>query len=218
MPPDVFYTARGLCAPRAQRLTNEELLAKLRELFQRHGYLSGVIINEAEGVQSAAVYIHRYGSLIRAYQTVGFSPERDYRYLEVNQCIRRMHPQLVAQTERAISDVAGVVTRDSATDLLTVNDEFSVSLVLSRCQVLGNGRRRWKIRFDTGLAPDITVAVRLNESNQAALDYYLLPRLDFGKVGLSLAERNGIEVESYRFESLEYLYSMAERSRIRRAA
>jgi hypothetical protein len=66
-----------------------------------------------------------------------------------------------------IAEVGGAVVRDPATDLLTVNREFTVSLVLARCQLLDNGRRRWKVRFDTSLAPDITVAVRLDESNQA---------------------------------------------------
>jgi len=218
VPPDLFYTAQGIMRARAQRYTDEELVAKLRELYERHGYLSGLVINESEGMPSAAVYASRFGSLIRAYQAVGFNPERDYRYLEVNQFLRRLHPQILSQTEQAIADLGGAVQRDPATDLLMLNGEFSVSLVLSRCQVLDNGRRRWKVRFDTSLAPDITVAVRLSEANQAALDYYLLPRLDFGQAGIHLAEHNGIEFESYRFETLDYLYSMAERSRIRRAA
>lgn len=63
---------------------------------------------------------------------------------------------------KVIAEVGGAVMRDPATDLLTVNGEFTVSLVLARCQLLDNGRRRWKVRFDTSLAPDITVAVRLS--------------------------------------------------------
>ena len=91
-------------------------------------------------------------------------------------------------------------------------------MVLARCLSLDNGRRRWKVRFDTSLAPDITVAVRLDGSNQAALDYYLLPRLDFGQPRIHLADHNSIEFECYRFDSLDYLYGMARRIRIRRAA
>jgi len=86
------------------------------------------------------------------------------------------------------------------------------------CDAGGNGRNRWKVRFDTGLAPDITVAVRLNHSNEAPLDYYLLPRLDFGLPRISLADHNAIEIESYRFDTLDYFYGMAQRTRIRRAA
>lgn len=152
---------------------------------------------------SAAAYAHRFGSLIRAYHAVGFTPDRDYRYLEVNQFLRRLHPEIVSQAERMIANLGGQVNRDSATDLLTVNAEFSVSLVLSRCQVLDSQRRRWKVRFDTSLAPDITVAVRLDESNQVPLDYYLLPRLDFGQARIHLAEHNGIEFESYLAKLLD---------------
>lgn len=216
VPPGLFYTAQGILRERAHRFSNEELIEKLRRLFQQHGYLSGLIIDEAEGTPSAAAYAHRFGSLIRAYQAVGFTPDRDYQYLEVNQFLRRLHPEIVGQTEKTIAKVGGATMRDPATDMLTVNREFTVSLVLSRCQLLDNGRRRWKVRFDTSLAPDITVAVRLDETNQAALDYYLLPRLDFGQSGIHLADHNGLEFESYRFDSLDYLYRMAERSRLRR--
>ncbi|AOS78266.1 MULTISPECIES: recombinase family protein [Hydrogenophaga] len=218
VPPDLFYTAQGILRARAYRFSNEELIEKLRRLFQQHGYLSGLIIDEAEGMPSSAAYAHRFGSLIRAYQTVGFTPDRDYQYLEVNQFLRRLHPEIVGETERMIAEVGGAVVRDPASDLLTVNREFTVSLVLSRCQLQDNGRRRWKVRFDTSLTPDITVAVRLDETNQAPLDYYLLPRLDFGQSGIHLADHNGLEFESYRFDSLDYLYSMAERSRLRRVA
>lgn len=218
VPPELFYTAQGILRARSHRYSDDELIEKLRNLYQRHGYLSGLIIDEAEGMPSSAAYAHRFGSLIRAYQTVGFTPDRDYQYLEVNQFLRRLHPEIVGQTERMIAEVGGMVERDPATDLLTVNHEFTVSLVLARCQMLDNGRRRWKVRFDTSLAPDITVAVRLDETNQAALDYYLLPRLDFGQPRIQLADHNGIEFECYRFDSLDYLYGMARRIRIRRAA
>ena len=218
VPPELFYTAQGILRARSHRYSDDELIEKLRSLYQRHGYLSGLIIDEAEGMPSSAAYAHRFGSLIRAYQTVGFTPDRDYQYLEVNQFLRRLHPEIVGQTERMIAEVGGMVERDPATDLLTVNHEFTVSLVLARCQLLDNGRRRWKVRFDTSLAPDITVAVRLDETNQAALDYYLLPRLDFGQPRIHLADHNGIEFECYRFDSLDYLYGMARRIRIRRAA
>lgn len=216
--PEIFYTAQGIIRARAYRFSNEELIEKLRQLFQHRGFLSGLIIDEAEGMPSSAAYIHRFGSLIRAYEAVGFTPDRDYQFLEINKFLRKLHPEIISQTERTIANLGGTVVRDPATDLLRLNQEFSISVVLARCQTHENGHLRWKVRFDTGLAPDITVAVRLDQPNQAPLDYYLLPRLDFGLPRISLAEHNGIEFESYRFESLDYLHGMAERTRVRRAA
>ena len=218
VPPEMFYVAQGIIRARAHRFSSEELIDKLRRLYQHRGFLSGLIIDEAEGMPSAAAYIHRFGSLICAYEAVGFTPDRDYQFLEVNRFLRKLHPEIVGHTEQVITQLGGTVVRDSATDLLTVNQEFSVSLVLARCQTHESGRHRWKVRFDTSLAPDITVAVRLDQSNQSTLDYYLLPRLDFGLPRISLAEHNGIEFESYRFDTLDYLHGMAQRTRVRRAA
>ncbi|WP_297836305.1 recombinase family protein [Pseudomonas sp.] len=218
VPRDLFYTVHGIMQARARRYTDEELIRRLRNLYQHRGFLSGLVINETEGMPSTAVYSHRFGSLLQAYQTVGFSPDRDYRYLEANRFLRLYHPEIVVQVERSIAELGGVVVRDPATDMLRLNDEFSVSLVLARCQEHGAGRYSWKIRFDTSLAPDITVAVRLDRTNRAPLDYYLLPRLDFDYGRIRLKESNPIEFEAYHFDSLDYLYSMAERARVRKAA
>jgi len=215
--PDLFYTAQGVIRARAHRYSNEELLERLRTLYERRGLLSGLIIDETEEMQSATVYAYRFGSLLRAYEMVGFTPDRDYRYLDVNRFLRKLHPEIVAETEKRIAEVGGDISRDHATDLFWVNGEFSISLVLARCQTTDAGRHRWKIRFDTSLSPNITVAVPLDYDNSGALDYYLLPRLDFGNTRLCLADHNPFEFESFRFDSLDYLVGMAERYRIRRA-
>ena len=215
---ELFYTAQGIMRARSRRYTDDELLERLRNLYQAHGILSGLIIDETDGMPSAASYAHRFGSLIRAYQKVGFTPDRDYRYLEINRLLRRLHPTVVCETETAIRAIGGAVRRNPATDLLEVNGEFSVSLVLARCLNKPTGSRRWKVRLDTSLCPDITVAVRLDTANDAALDYYLLPRIDFGTSNINLAELNAVEFDCYRFDTLDYLYSMAERHRLRRAA
>jgi len=218
VPPTVFYTAQGIIRARARRYTDDDLIERLRALYKSKGFLSGLIINETEGMPCSTVYAHRFGSLIRAYETVGFTPDRDYRYLEVNRFLRRLHPDIVAQAETQIAQLGGIVWRDPATDLLDINGEFTASLVLARCQLHDGNNARWKIRFDTSLVPDITVAVRLDHANRAPLDYYLLPRLDFGQPRISLAERNPAQFESYRFDTLDYFYGMAERLRLRRVA
>lgn len=215
---ELFYTVQGIMHARSRRYSDDELLERLRSLYNTRGLLSGLIIDETEGMPSASAYAHRFGSLIRAYQKVGFTPDRDYHYLEINRFLRRLHPAIVGETEAAIRNIGGDVRRDPGTDLLDVNGEFSISLILARCLTTTAGRRRWKVRLDTSLCPDITVAVRLDASNEAALDYYLLPRLDFATSNIHLAELNAVELDCYRFDTLDYLYGMAERKRLRRAA
>jgi hypothetical protein len=103
-------------------------------------------------------------------------------------------------------------------DLLVVNEELIVSIVLCRHQQTGAGSARWVIRLDDGLRPDITIAVRLDETNSGIRDYYLLPALDMTWGKLRLAEENGVYLDTYRFDALDYFYGMADRSRFEEAA
>jgi len=210
----LFDAAQAIIHERSRRLSNDEMLDGLRRLFQEHGYLSGLIIDDAESLPSSSAYQGRFGSLLRAYQLVGFSPDRDYRYVEINRALRQMHPRIVAETVSEIARVGGAVEQDPTTDLLTVNREFTVSVVIARCRETAARSLRWHIRFDTSLKPDVTVAVRLDSSNRAPLDYYLLPRLDMGAPRLRLAEHNGVSLDAYRFDTLDALYGMAARVKL----
>jgi DNA invertase Pin-like site-specific DNA recombinase len=218
VPQALFYTAQGIIRARSRRFSDVELVEQLRTLFNHRGYLSGLVIDEAEGMASSSVYGQRFGSLMRAYQMVGFTPARDLRYIETNRHLRRLHPKIVAEVETQIEHLGGRLYRRNDTDLLDVNHKFSVSLVLSRYQMLDSGCRRWKVRLEASLAPDITLVIRLSSNNEDLLDYYLLPSLCFEQSKLSLTERNPIELESFRFDTLDYLYGMAEHVRLRKAA
>ena len=56
------------------------------------------------------------------------------------------------------------------------------------------------------------------EGNHDILDYYLLPSIDITVGKLRLAHDNGVGLDAYRFESLDYLFGMAERVHLREAA
>jgi DNA invertase Pin-like site-specific DNA recombinase len=211
---DTFQAAQKIISERAKSYSNEELLDLLRGLLEKHGYLSGIIIDELEFGPSSSAYRARFGSLIRAYELIGFTPERDYRYIEINRALRRMYPGLIDATIRGINEIGGKVKIDTETDLLNVNDEFTASLCLVRSQETPGGTYRWHVRFDMGLRPDITVAIRMNQMNSGVLDYYLLPRFDMEASRLRLAEHNGIGLDAYRFGELDALFELTARSQL----
>jgi DNA invertase Pin-like site-specific DNA recombinase len=210
----IFFTAQGMIRERNRRYSDEEMLERLRRLFDHHGYLSGLIIDESENMPSSGSYQCRFGSLIRAYELVGFKPDRDYRYIEINRALRRLHGEVVTDTIASIEELGGTISRSPVTDLLTVNGEFTTSIVIARCQQTPAGSLRWKFRFDMGLAPDITVALRMDQTNEAPLDYYLLPLFEMTTDRIRLAEQNGLMLDAFRFDSLEFFFAMAERVRI----
>ncbi len=215
--PALFWQARQIIIERGHRYSNEELLDGLRRLFQLNGFLSSIIIDECEALPSSGVFSHRFGGLLRAYQLVGYQPDRDFTYLEINRRLRELHPATVAGVVDEMTRLGGGVTRDPATDLLTVNDEFTVSLVIARCQQTFAGAYRWNIRLDRLLQPDITVAVRMDSANESPLDYYLLPAFDMQLHKLRLAEYNRFSVDAYRFDTLDFLHQLARRVNIEAA-
>ena len=217
--PDFFSAAQRIIQDRSKRYSDEVLLERLAALFSEKGCLSGLIIDETEGMPSSSAYRHRFGSLVRAYQLIGFSPARDYRFIEINRALRIMHADVVGQTVSGIEAAGGQVVVDRETDLLLINQEFTASIVIARCFERPSGALRWKIRLDSGLRPDITVALRMDRGNAAALDYYLLPRIDLGQLtNLSVAEVNSILLDTYRFDSLEALFYLSRRHELRAAA
>ena len=209
--PDLFLRAQEIIRIRRRRYTDDELLEGLRDLYSQKGYLSGFIIDEAEGLPLSNVYQRRFGSLYRAYEFIGFTPDHDYTYIAINRELRRLHREIVLEVIHEVERLGGLVTEDKATGLCTVNGEFSASIVIARCRWTGAGARRWTIRFDTGLAPDITVAVRMADCNEKPLDYYLLPLADIDGGRIRLTEENGFLLDSFRFDTLDFFFSMAAR-------
>jgi len=215
---DFFAAAKRIIEQRSRKVSDEEMLDRLTSLLDEKGHLSGLVIDEVDDMPSSSVYRTRFGSLLHAYKLVGYQPERDYRYVEVNRALRSMFPGIVADTMANIESIGGLVDFNSLTDVLTINDEFTASIVIARCLRTPSGLLRWKIRFDTSLRPDLTIAVRMDESNEHVLDYYLLPSIDMSESKIRLAEENGIYIDAYRFDSLDILFRLSARNELGAAA
>lgn len=212
--PETFFRAQAIFEARAHRYTDEDILERLRKLYADKGTLSGFLIDEAPDMPAATSVAKRFGSLPRAYALVGFTPARSFQHHETLRQLRRMYPEIIQRTQQRIVEQGGVVSRDPANGLLMLGDELKVSIVLARCLHLNTGLRRWRIGFDADHAPDLTLAIRLDGSNTAEQDYYLLPRLAFGNQPLLVGDPSPAELECFRFNDLEQFYGLTRRSSI----
>lgn len=216
--PDLFFKAREIILARSAKLTNEEMLGKLRTLLSQHGRISGILIDEAPDLPSSTAFRHRFGSLVSAYRLIGYDPEIDYGFIEANRKLRERHPEIVASVVRQVQELGATATLDEKTDLLHLNAELRVAIVLCRHLITAAGSSRWLIRLDAGLKPDITIAVRMDATNEGIRDYYLLPGIDMTWENLRVAEENGVYLDAYRFETLDYFLGMAERVKLQETA
>jgi DNA invertase Pin-like site-specific DNA recombinase len=216
--PSLFFTARGIILERSRRYTDEEMLAKLRALFAAKGWLSAELIDDTDGMPSSSAYQNRFGGLVEVYRRVGYAPDRDYRFLEINRHLRRLHPGVLRDVIAKLEELGARVSSDPDTDTLLINGEYTASIVLTRCRQTPAGTLRWLINLDQSMVPDITVVVRMDASNQEATDFYLLPRIDMTKPALRLGESNGAAIDTYRYDTLGFFIGMAARTPIEEAA
>jgi DNA invertase Pin-like site-specific DNA recombinase len=78
----VFDLAQRIClARRFSLMTDEQLLERLRVLLQRHGKLNCEIVTADCETPSVAAYAIRFGGLLKAYELIGWRPDRDWTAL-----------------------------------------------------------------------------------------------------------------------------------------
>src|SRR5262249_34903078 len=123
VPTDLFDAAQRIVLKRSEKLTDEQLLDRLRSLIAQKGQLSGLLIDETEDMPSSSVYRSRFTSLVRAYHLIGYTPGRDYRFIEINRQLRQLHPKVIAEMIERIRQFGGGVVQNTQTDLLTINGE-----------------------------------------------------------------------------------------------
>lgn len=216
--PDLFAAAQIIIRQRCARLSDSDMLDQLASILAQTGFLSGLIIDEADGCPSSSSYRSRFGSLLRAYTLVGFAPAHDYRYVETNRRLRMLYPAVFEGVIAGVARAGGAAERDPDTDLLTINREFTTSVIIVRCFETAAGTLRWKLRLDSPLRPDLTVAVRMNAQNVATKDYYVLPRLNMREAVIKLAEYNGLSLDAFRFDNLDHFFRLCVRQSFREVA
>ena len=216
--PALFFTAQGIIQERNRRFTDEEMIELLRQLVHKHTDVSGNLIDETDGLPSAACYRSRFGSLVDAYRLAGYQPNQDFTYVQVNRRIRELYPHLMDDTVGRLEAVGASVATHNGTDHLLVNGEYTAAILISRCRQTAAGSTRWTMRLSERKLPDITVLVRMDPVNEQPNDFYLLPFADIRMPTLRLAQYNAAYVDAYRFDSLDGFAQLALRARIERPA
>ncbi|NUQ51382.1 MAG: recombinase family protein [Phycisphaerales bacterium] len=216
--PESFFMARGIIQERNRHFTDDEMLARLKTLLAVHPELTGALIDETDGMPSSSAYRTRFGSLVNAYRLAGYTPERNFEYLEVNRQLRQAHPQLLGDMIQDLQTMGATVERDESSDVLVINGLYSASLYLARCRSTPAGSHRWRFRVPEERAADIHIIVRMDPANEQPTDYFLLPTLDIEMPEFRLAEFNGASIDTFKFESLEFFFGMAKVVQIEVAA
>jgi len=204
--PSLFFQAQDRFANLYRHMSNEEMLKRLRIVLARKGRLSARVMNKTLGMPSTSLYNWRFGSLRNAYKLIGYEPKRKFDYLDTRRERAAMVAELASRIAGKIEASGGTAQFDENIGTLLINRNFNVSLRIARCQRRsGDGFLIWTIFHHACLPPGWIFAARLTETNNAILDYFLLPSTAMTRQKLRVSEWM-VRVREYgvcRFRSFE---------------
>lgn len=203
-----FNMVQDIIKNRSLNVSNEQILSYLSKKLKSNGKLSGVIIDEDDTGPSSSIVASRFGGLLRAYKLIGYTPERDYSYIEINECLREMHSNVINDFFERLENASLHPRTDEKKKQLTINDSLKLSLILSRCHKLKSGKLRWVVRFESNLKSDFNIIVRMNSSNSEPVDYYILPSIESFENEIKIKENNSLLLELYRFDDIEFFFKL----------
>lgn len=171
-------------------MSDEEMLKRLRVLLHRRGQLSRDIINETEGIPSSVAYLTRFGSLRAAYRLIGYSPKRNYEYVESRTVRSDMIKALVLKVAAALAKSGEDVRIDQVHQILRVH-VIAISFRVARSRLARAATHpSWVIIRGRHLPAGLVVVIRLNEGNKEIRDYLLMPASRLVGRELRFSERN----------------------------
>jgi hypothetical protein len=94
--------------------------------------------------------------------------------------------------------------------LVRINDEFVVALAVARYKRKSR-YPSWELRYEPRHAPDIVVALRLDETNATVRDYYIVPRRVHQAAHTAIGPHNAERLDPYRFDDLSPLVAVSRR-------
>ena len=84
----IFARAQKVRVARTAIVTNEQLVARLRAIYRKHGTITARLIKKDRFLCVASIR-KRFGSLIPAYELAGYRPKRDLAFIAHNSAAQR---------------------------------------------------------------------------------------------------------------------------------
>ena len=179
VPKELFYLVQGIITGRQQarirRHSKEDMLARLKILFERHGIIKSSLIGCSTDMVSPATYAHKFQSIDLAYQAM------------FNDVIVKTKNQIVGMLKQLEGDLEHV------DDFVVIDNLFSVNI--QPIVPLPQGYETcWIFHPDQRNEVDLTIGVPLScHKNFDVLGYLAFPRTLF---------KNTVRIHSRKDERL----------------
>lgn len=177
---DTFDRVQAVLRKKSEKKSDRELLQRLGRLLVAKGRLTETIIDEARALPSHSTYRHRFGSVRRAYELVGYPTLTGvYERCDKRKRTQRLRDQLVEQI-RALSPEALTVFHlpGRLRPILRLGNDRRVSVIVCRARRSEGKGRRWVLSPIPEESGHITLLALLNSTNDGFHSFVLFPRID----------------------------------------
>lgn len=174
---EVFFEVRKIIEERRVDISEEEMLVRLRKTLLKEGRLTPAIIDRTPGLPCSATCQTHFGNLRNLYRLLGYSPKRNYEFLDSRPVWSELRSKLVEQVAAAIKAAGARVSSGGWSNCLRINGKACLSVRAARWTPGQKPTHApyWSIEREACLPDGWIAAIRLAEHNKTVLDYVLLP-------------------------------------------
>jgi hypothetical protein len=211
---ELFLRAQQEFANYTRRLTDEQLLERLRQLHKAHGRLSGDIIEKSQICPALSTYSKRFGGLLSVYARLEYDvPERNAE-ITIRQSMLLLRRSLIRNIVEAFPDKI---------DLLRKNGRFRpllryrktgllISVMVGRCCPTKFGDS-WLVHAPMSERKRTILLALLNKNNTSIKSLTILPRLNSKYLHVRMREKSELLRFGEPLESLSGFLAVVQKVR-----
>jgi DNA invertase Pin-like site-specific DNA recombinase len=171
-----FDGAQKIMDNRYIRISEDEMLLRLRLLLKRKGKLTVNIMNNAVSLPCTSVYIRHFGSIRRAFTLIGYRSPRDCDWLDSREHWSNVVASHAKQIAAALTKKRLPTEVDEGGSSVTVNGgvRFHFQVARQMKKIQPHFAAAWRAYRKKGRS-GFVVLLRLDSANRAIVDYLILP-------------------------------------------
>jgi DNA invertase Pin-like site-specific DNA recombinase len=174
----IFRTAQQVLLRRTINKSDEELLESLRSLLVQKGRLSLTLIKDSD-LPSPSTYAHRFGSMSRAYELIGYRSPRNSSMLDMRRRTQALREELIEQLVKLFPKELLIVQRATRwRRRLRLRTGRHISVLVARATRPWKDEIRWQVDPVSHEGRLVTLLVRLDIHNKTIQDFYVIPNVD----------------------------------------
>ena len=217
IPQELFVRAQQKAANYTCRLSDDQVLERLKQVLKVHGRLTTKLIGQSGLCPSATTFHLRFGGLLNVYEQLGYnSPEQPNIASRTRMAMirRELVKSLLALLPGELEELR--VSRRFRSRLREVKSGLLISIMIARCCPTVTGELRWLLDYGGIYEQErnrVTILALLDEKNVAVRELRVFPKVDFSGRRIYLRQHNKLLQSGMRLEQIADFCEVVRRIR-----